>query len=281
MTSVRVAARYNATRRLDGACEDAPMAATDPDLLETAVALLREAGDLTLGWFRSSSLVIESKGDGSPVTEADKAAERFLREQIVHRFPDDSIVGEEEDDVVGSSGRRWIIDPIDGTMAFTHGVPLYTNLLAVEDAEGPAVGVIHMPGLSETVYAGRGLGCFCNGEPARVSTRDRLAGSYLSSSAFEHWTDGMLGAVRTSGARMRTWGDGFGYALVATGRIEAMCDPSAALWDLGPMPVIMSEAGGRFTDIDGDPSPGNGHGLATNGLLHDEWIERFAGLPRR
>ncbi len=255
------------------------MTAVDPALLETAVALLREAGDLTLGWFRSSSLAVERKGDGTPVTEADKAAERYLREQITARFPDDSIVGEEEDDVVGSSGRRWIIDPIDGTKAFTHGVPLYTNLLAVDDGEGPAVGVIHMPGLSETVYAGRGLGCFCNGEPARVSRRDRLAGSYLSSSAFEHWSDAMLGAARRTGARLRTWGDGFGYALVATGRIDAMCDPSAALWDVAPMPVILAEAGGRFTALDGDPSPDRGHGLATNGVLHDQWLERFAGLP--
>jgi len=256
------------------------MTSTDPALLDTAVALLREAGDLTLRWFRSSSLEIERKGDGTPVTEADKAAERFLREQITARFPDDSIVGEEEDDVVGTSGRRWIIDPIDGTKAFTHGVPLYTNLLAVEDEEGPAVGVIHMPGLSETVYAGRGLGCFCNDEPARVSTRDRIAGSYLSSSAFEHWSDAMLGAVRTSGAFMRTWGDGFGFALVATGRIDTMCDPVAALWDVAPMPVILAEAGGRFTDLDGNPSPAGGNGLATNGVLHDQWLERYAGLPR-
>jgi len=255
------------------------MTATDPTLLDTAVSLLRAAGDLTLEWFRSSSLAIERKGDGTPVTEADKAAERFLREQITARYPDDSIVGEEEDDVVGSSGRRWIIDPIDGTKAFTHGVPLYTNLLAIEDDEGPAVGVIHMPGLAETVWAGRGLGCFCNGEPARVSTRDRLPGSYLSSSAFEHWTDEMLGAARSSGARLRTWGDGYGFALVATGRIDAMCDPVAALWDVAPMPVILAEAGGRFTDLAGDPSPDRGNGLATNGALHDQWLERFAGLP--
>jgi histidinol phosphatase-like enzyme (inositol monophosphatase family) len=256
------------------------MAATDPDLLDSAVTLLREAGQLTLRWFRSSSLAIERKGDGTPVTEADKAAERFLREQITARFPDDSIVGEEEDDVVGTSGRRWIIDPIDGTKAFTHGVPLYTNLLAVDDEEGPAVGVIYLPALGEAVYAGRGLGCYCNGEPARVNDRDRVAGSYLSSSGYEHWTDAMLGAARSSGARLRTWGDGYGYALVATGRIEAMCDPVAALWDLAPMPVILAEAGGRFTDLDGDQGAGNGHGLATNGALHDDWLERFADLPR-
>ena len=219
------------------------MTATDPALLDTAVALLREAGDLTLGWFRSSSLAIERKGDGTPVTEADKAAERFLREQITARFPDDSIVGEEEDDVVGSSGRRWIIDPIDGTKAFTHGVPLYTNLLAVEDDEGPAVGVIHMPGLSETVYAGRGLGCFCNGEPARVSTRDRMRRQLpveLGLRALDRRRCSARPAAR--GARLRTWGDGFGFALVATGRIDAMCDP-------------VGRAVGRRADA-GDPGRG-------------------------
>ena len=257
------------------------MAPTDPELMYLAVDLLRQAGDLTLRWFRSLELGLEHKGDGTPVTAADKAAERFLREEIQSRFPDDTIIGEEEDDVVGTSGRRWIIDPIDGTKAFTQGVPLYSNLLAVDDGEGPAVGVIHLPALGETVWAGRGLGCFCNDEPAQVSTRDRLAGSYLSSSGFDHWSDEMLAAARGGGAALRTWGDGFGYVLVATGRIDAMCDPAAAWWDLAPMPVILSEAGGRFTDLGGRPGPDGGHGLATNGLLHDEWLERFRDLPHR
>ena len=254
--------------------------ATDPDLLDFAVDLLRAAGELTLAWFRHPELQIERKGDGTPVTEADKLAERFLREQITERFPDDTILGEEEDDVTGSSARTWIIDPIDGTKAFTHGVPLYTNLLAVDDGEGPAVGVINMPALNETIYAGRGLGCFANGEPAHVSTRDRIAGSYLSSSGLTHWTDEMLTAARQAQAQLRTWGDGYGFALVATGRIDAMCDPVAAHWDVAPMPVILAEAGGRFTDLDGDPGTRGGNGLATNGLLHEEWLRRFDGLPR-
>jgi len=164
--------------------------AADPELLDLAVALLREAGEMTLAWFRNPDLTIERKGDGTPVTEADKAAERFLRERINQRFPDDAIIGEEEADTAGTSGRTWIIDPIDGTKAFTHGVPLYTNLLAIDDGDGPAIGVINMPALGETVYAGRGLGCFCNGAPARVSSRDRIAGSYLSSSGFSHWSGG-------------------------------------------------------------------------------------------
>jgi histidinol-phosphatase len=253
----------------------------DPALLDVAVSMLREAGELTLAWFRSPDLEVERKGDGTPVTAADKEAERFLRERISSRFPHDAILGEEEDDVSGTSGRRWIIDPIDGTKAFTHGVPLYTNLLAIEDGDGPAIGVINMPALGETVYAGRGLGCFCNGSPTRVSTRDRVAGSYLSTSGFTHWTDEMMAAARLARAQLRTWGDGYGFALVATGRIDAMCDPTAALWDVAPMPVILAEAGGRFSDLEGRPGPDGGNGLATNGLVHDEWLERFAGLPRR
>jgi histidinol-phosphatase len=250
------------------------------DLLEVAVDLVHQAGELTLQWFRSSSLSIERKDDGTPVTEADKAAERFLREQITARFPRDAIIGEEEADIAGTSGRTWIIDPIDGTKAFTHGVPLYTNLLAVNDAAGPAVGVVNMPALGEIVYAGRGLGCHANGARAQVSDRTRIAGSYLSSCGFDYWSDEMLHAARRSGAILRTWGDGYGYALVATGRIEAMCDPQVALWDVAPMPIILAEAGGRFTSLDGDDDPGRGTGLATNGHLHDEWLERFAGLPR-
>jgi histidinol-phosphatase len=256
------------------------MTPTDPALLDAAVELVREAGELTLRWFRSTTLEIERKSDGTPVTEADKAAERFLREQILARYPDDSIIGEEEDDVAGTSDRTWIIDPIDGTKAFTHGVPLYTNLLAVDDGEGPSVGVINMPALGETVWAGRGRGCFANGQPARVSSRDRIAGSYLSTCGFDYWTAEMLTAAHESGAVLRTWGDGYGYALVATGRIDAMCDPQVALWDVAPMPVILSEAGGRFTDLDGSSTASGGHGLATNGVLHDAWLARFEGTPR-
>jgi histidinol-phosphatase len=260
------------------------VAPADPslaELLDVAVSLTRQAGELTLRWFRAKDLTVDRKGDGTPVTEADRTAERFLRQEITRRFPDDAIVGEEEADTSGSSGRTWIIDPIDGTKAFTHGVPLYSNLLAVEDAEGPAIGVINLPALTETVWAGRGLGCWVNEQPARVSSRDRLAGSYLSSCGFDYWTDPMMAAARASRASLRTWGDGYGYALVATGRIDAMVDPVVARWDVAPMPVILSEAGGRFTDLEGRDGTEGGTGLATNGRLHDEWLERFRGLPRQ
>lgn len=246
--------------------------AADPDLLSTAVDFLREAGELTLGFFRNPEVAVESKGDGTPVTVADRGAERLLRERIEAAFPDDGILGEEEAEKVGTSGRRWIIDPIDGTKAFTHGVPLYSNLLAIEDADGIGIGVINLPALGETVYAGRGLGCFLDGERVSVNDRDVVEGSYLTCSGLTRWEPEMFVAAKGAGLHIRTWGDGFGYALVATGRVEAMFDPIAELYDLAPMPVIMSEAGGRFTDSAGRPGPDGGSGLATNGQFHDELL---------
>jgi histidinol-phosphatase len=244
--------------------------AVEQALLDEAVALAREAGRLTLGWFRSVDLAVDRKGDGTPVTAADRAAERLVRERLAATHPDDTIVGEEEAELAGTSGRRWIVDPIDGTKAFTHGVPLYSTLLAYEDEHGPAIGVIDLPALGETVYAARGLGCYCNGEPTRVSTRDRLRGSYLTTSGFDYWAEDALVAAHASGMFLRTWGDGYGYALVATGRVEAMVDPVASPWDVAAMPVIIGEAGGTFTDFNGDVRIDGGSGLATNGPLHDE-----------
>lgn len=254
------------------------MAATDPGLLDEAVSLCRKAGELTLRWFRQHELAVDQKEDGTPVTEADRAAERFLRDEISRRYPGDAILGEEEADCSGTTGRTWIIDPIDGTKAFARGVPLYSNLLAVYDDEGPAVGVVNLPGLGETVYAGRGLGCFADGRPARVSDRRSLADSSVCTSGFGRWTTKQLESLRDAGPLVRTWGDGYGFTLVATGRIEAMVDPAVALWDIAPMPIIMREAGGRFTDLSGSEdihldSGATVSGLASNGHVHDELAE--------
>lgn len=251
------------------------------ELLDEAVALTRAAGDLTLRWFREEELGIEHKGDGTPVTAADRAAERYLREQLAVRFPDDAIIGEEEPDSQGSSGRTWIIDPIDGTKAFTHGVPLYSNLLALYDDEGPAIGVINLPALGETVYAARGLGCFFDGRPVHVNDRPALDGGCVCTSGLGAWSAEQLAAVHASGALLRTWGDGYGFALVATGRAEAMVDPRVAVWDVAPMPVILREAGGRFTTTGGEdqlPIDTGGllSGVATNGHVHDEVLGLLA-----
>ena len=247
------------------------------ECLRLAVELARRAGDLTLQWFQRDDLVIDTKGDGTPVTQADRAAERFLRGELAERFPRDGILGEEDGEDAGQSGRRWIIDPIDGTKPFTHGVPLYSNLLALLDDDGPAVGVINLPALGLTVAAGRGLGCFANGERVAVSDRPDggLAGAMIMTSGIETWSSPQIEALQGAGGRLRTWGDAYGYALVAMGRVDAMVDPIAALWDLAPMPVILAEAGGHFRNVNGDDDPAGGNGIGASSRRVAEELSRI------
>ncbi|MGH9111604.1 MAG: inositol monophosphatase family protein [Acidimicrobiales bacterium] len=254
-----------------------PPPPVDRSLLEAAVDIAREAGEATRRWFRAADLAVDSKADGTPVTAADRAAERLVRERIAERFPGDGVLGEEEPETTGDSGRRWIVDPIDGTKAFTRGVPLYSTLLALDDEHGPAVGVIVLPALEQAVYAGRGLGCWCDGEPARVSDTPGLDGAYLMSSGYSHWADEALLAVKHAGCQLRTWGDGYGYALVATGRADAVVDPTVEVYDVAAMAVILAEAGGRFTNMEGIDGAAGGSGVATNGRIHDDLLAVLAG----
>jgi histidinol-phosphatase len=251
--------------------------AADPELLAAACRFAAEAGAVTLEWFRSGDLDLEHKGDGTPVTAADKASEARLRELIGAFAPEDTILGEEEGHSPGSGERRWIIDPIDGTKAFTRGVPLYSTLVAVEDEHGPAVGVIELPALGQRVFAGRGLGCFVvdvHGErQARVSDTSSIGEALLCTSGFGSWSANQVRAAHGSDALLRTWGDGYGYAMVATGVADAMVDPIVAEWDVAPMSVIIGEAGGRFTALSGEDGATHGSGLATNGRLHDQVVE--------
>lgn len=247
-------------------------------LLEEAADLARQAGRLTLDWFKPAVEVV-TKGDGSPVTEADRAAERLLRGVLAERYPGDSVVGEEFGDSPGGSGRTWYIDPIDGTQSFIRGVPLFATLLALEDSHGMAVGVLDLPALGDTVMAGRGLGCFLNGRRVRVSDRAVLAGSVLCTSGFDLIPEDMAERLRGAPLILRGWGDAYGYALVAGGRIEAMLDPVVMPWDIAPMAVIIPEAGGRFTDTGGRVDIHTGSGIATNGTLHEEFLSIVTDAP--
>ena len=247
-------------------------------LLDDVVDLARTAGDSTLEWFQRPDVQqIETKADGSPVTVADRTAERMIREALHQRYPDDAILGEEEGVTEGSGERRWIIDPIDGTQAFVRGVPLYSTLVAVEDDEGMVAGAIHLPALGETVFAGRGLGCFHNGNPTKVSQVSGLDEFVFSASGYGYFPKDMLDRLHASTMRLRTWGDAYGYALVATGRIEAMADPIIEIWDVAPMMVIIPEAGGVFTDLTGDVTHSSGNALATNGLRHNDVLGIVSG----
>ncbi|MGI9602174.1 MAG: inositol monophosphatase family protein [Acidimicrobiales bacterium] len=249
----------------------------DADDLDFAVTIAREAGALTRQWFDRAELVVEHKGDGSPVTEADRVAEDLLRTRIRDRFPNDAIVGEEHDDLPGTSGRTWVLDPIDGTKSFTHGVPLYATLVAMVDADGPAVGVIDMPALDETVWAGRGLGCHHNGDPTTVSARREIEGAWLMTSGLRVWAPGAIDRLVEAGLHLRTWADAYGYLLVATGRVDAMVDPVANYWDLAAPAVIVSEAGGTFTDLTGAARADTGSGVATAGGIHTELLALLTG----
>ncbi len=242
------------------------------ELVDFVVEIANEAGRLTLEYFQDPSLVVDRKLDGTPITAADRGAEEFLREQILGRFPNDAIVGEEGDDVAGTTGRSWILDPIDGTKSFTAGVPLYANLIAVLDNDVPTLGMINLPALDEMVYATVGGGAFHNGDPTRVSDTDELRGAYLMTSGLTYWPEGALERLTAEGMTIRTWADAYGYALVATGRVAAMVDPLANLWDIAPMQVIIEEAGGRFTDLAGNRSVASGNGVGSNGALHDKLL---------
>lgn len=245
--------------------------------LEFATDVVRQAGEFTMTHFRAAELEIIRKADGSPVTLADQGAEDLMRRLIHERYPDDSILGEEHGEHQGTSGRRWVIDPIDGTEAFTHGVALYSNLLYLEDEHGPAVGVINVPAVGEMVWAGRGLGCFLNGIPCRVSSKADLDGSVLSTSGFDYWDPAMLARVRESELKMRTWGDGYGYLLVASGRIEVMVDPAINFWDIAPCTVIIPEAGGTLSRVDGATDVELTSCVATNGHVHAAAIDVLVG----
>ncbi len=247
--------------------------AADPDDLAFAIDLAEAAGATTLELFQNPALAVDVKGDGSPVTAADLAAERLVRDRLAERHPGDGVVGEEHADTESATGRNWVVDPIDGTKAFTKGVPLYATLIALVDEHGPAIGVVHLPALGETVAAGRRLGATFNGVPCSVSDHASLDGAYLTTSGFGYWPAESLARILASPAVFRTWGDAYGYTLVATGRAEAMIDPLANPWDVAPMAVIIPEAGGRFTSIGGDDSADayrQGSGVATNGTLHDD-----------
>ena len=243
------------------------------ELHDFAVMLARGAGDITLKYFRKQPET-SKKSDGSFVTIADREAESYLRRQIAERFPEDGVLGEEEGEVAGRSGRRWILDPIDGTFAFVHGVPFYGVLIALEIENEMRVGVINIPALDEVVSAAKGCGCLFNGEPARVSTTNKLDEALLLCTDFNaadtHGFARITNELQRRAKVSRTWGDCYGYVLVATGRADVMVDPVMNLWDCAPLLPIMEEAGGTFTDWRGVRTVDGGNAIATNGFLFEE-----------
>lgn len=247
--------------------------ATTEDLT-LAIALARTGGLVAAEHFSLEGVRSESKADGSPVTRADKLAEVAILEQLRAIEPQAFVVAEESSNTEAAPdrtpGRTWYIDPIDGTRAFAQGVPLFSCLIALNDAYGPCVGVIYLPILNELVAAGRGLGCTLNGKVTRVSAYTELTDAILTNNGMHCWPESAVTRFTQSPMTMRGWGDGYAAALVATGRAEAMVCFAGQPWDFAPLPIIMEEAGGRFTDLDGTLSISNGTALTSNGALHEE-----------
>ena len=249
------------------------------ELVELAKLAARASAEVILPHFRSS-VDVQSKADGSPVTIADKNAEQCILDLIRERRPDDGWLGEEFGAKEGSSGYRWIIDPIDGTLGFIHGVPLFGTLIAVQKNEQTLVGLINMPALDEMVVGVSGVGTFYNGQPCRVSqTADISKATIVTSSLstlLEYDRQQGFNSLAGQAREARTWGDCYGYLLVATGRAEIMVDPILSPWDIAPMGPIITEAGGKLTGLDGGEGFPATHALASNGLLHAQGLGAFA-----
>ncbi len=242
--------------------------------LDFAVETAYLAGRITLGYFRGETSP-DFKADDTPVTAADREAERLIRRRIEQKYPGHAIIGEE----YGASGddtesHRWIIDPIDGTKSFIHGVPLYGVLIGLEIEGRVEVGVAYFPALDEMVAAGTGLGCRLNGRLVHVSagkTLDRAtvaftdAGSFAMFNRAEAWERVQKATWFRAG-----WGDAYGHCLVATGRVELMLDPIMSVWDCAPFPPILSEAGGVFGDWKGVPTIYGSEAMSTTRELLPE-----------
>lgn len=251
------------------------------EFLEFAVGAAWQAGRQTLAHYQTG-VAVQRKLDRSLVTVADREAEQLLRGLIAARFPDHAVVGEEFGQNDRQSTHCWVIDPIDGTNTFVRGVPFYGVLVALEIEKVPVVGVTYFPALDEMISAAAGLGCFWNGRRARVSAVTSLAEAciaYTDSRGLSARLGDDWNALQDATALQRGWGDCYGHCLVATGRADIMLDPRMNPWDCAALIPILQEAGGRFTDWQGQVTVDGGDAVSTNGALHDEMIARLSHSP--
>ncbi len=243
---------------------------------------LADAADaLTLARFRALDLQVSAKPDLTPVSDADLAVERAVRDLLARERPTDAVLGEEHG-TTGTGPRTWIIDPIDGTKNFVRGVPVWASLIALQIDGRVDVGVVSAPALGRRWWASRGAGAYADGQPIRVSQVARMSDAHLSYSSLTGWEeqgrlDGLLELSRRCW-RTRAFGDFWSHVLVAEGAVDASFEPEVSLWDLAPLQVLLEEAGGRFTSLAGEARPDAGSVVCSNGLLHDEVL---AGLAAR
>ena len=231
--------------------------------------------------FRDRGLVVSTKPDLTPVTEADRAVEEALRAQLGRARPDHGVVGEEFGADVPDARWRWIVDPIDGTKNYVRGIPVWATCIALQCGDEVVVGVVSAPALGRRWWAARGEGAFAGGgEPIRVSAVGDLGDAQLSYDSVPGFEAHGLGE-RFLGLARRCWrsrglGDFWSHVLVAEGAVDVAVEPEVSLWDVAAIQVIVEEAGGRFTDLAGVARPDGGSAVSTNGMLHDEVLGALA-----
>jgi histidinol-phosphatase len=247
--------------------------------LRVAITAARAAGEIALRHFRTG-LVVETKADRSPVTEADRACERKIVEILRGEFPDYGFCGEEFGSESGKTAKQWIIDPIDGTKSFVRGIPFFATLIGLEEEGEVTMGVVHAPATGELLYATRGGGAYDEvGKRLRVSDVDRLSAAMVSFGGLKIFRRGRWSALERlveSTARQRGYGDYLGSVAVIRGWSEAMVELDVKPWDLAPLKILAEEAGGRLTDFSGRPTIYGGSAVVTNGRIHDQVIEILA-----
>jgi histidinol-phosphatase len=249
--------------------------------LELALELADLADAVSLPPFRSRDLTIETKSDDTPVTQADRGAEAAMRRALTTARPDHAVLGEEEG-LVGppDAAYRWVLDPIDGTANYVRGVPIWATLIGLMEGDDVVVGVVSAPALGRRWWAARGDGAFADGTAIHVSTVTDLAHAHLAHAGvgtfYEYGYGDALVDLTRRVWRSRGIGDFWMHCLVAEGAFDVAVEPVVSLWDLAAVAVIVEEAGGRFSALDGRPGPDGGSALSTNGLLHDEVLAAFA-----
>ena len=237
--------------------------------LEFAHSLADAADAITLGRFRALDLRVETKPDLSPVSEADRAAEEKIRSLVAASSRGEGVLGEEFGDDGGDA--KWIVDPIDGTMNYVRGVPVWATLLALVRGGEPVVSLVSAPALGRRWWASRGEGCFLNGDPCRVSAVARVEDCVVSTTSARGMPAGWAQIVERAWSN-RGFGDFWQHCLVAEGAIDVACDSVMNVWDYVPVQLLVEEAGGRCTTYEGDPPAQGTSFVATNARVHDEVV---------
>lgn len=249
------------------------------DDLRVALDIADRVDELTMARFGASDLVVEEKPDLTPVSDADKAAEQLIRDTLATARPEDAVYGEEQGGTLSHTGRRWILDPIDGTKNFVRGVPVWATLIALEIDGELSLGVVSAPALARRWWGATGLGAFTSfagGSPRaiRVSAVSEIGNASLSYSSLTGWEErGKLDSFTTLANtcwRSRAYGDFWSYMMVAEGTVDIAAEPELELYDMAALVPIVREAGGTFTSLEGGNGASGTSAIASNGLLHEK-----------